>query len=154
MPLILLAIAAGLVMYAAQVKEFSTSYKVKFQNLHFDFQSSLSDGFRNLYFVGKIKISNPTEFKGKLVSGRLFFIDRGKGIGKVDFASAVEVRPQSTAVVSVPVSIQTKNIFDSIRFAIDAISREENIKLKVIGTLQFEAGNLSVNEDLVIKLVK
>lgn len=154
MPLILLAVAAGLLMYAAQAKEFSTAYRVKFQNLHFDFQSSLNDGFRSLYFVGKIKISNPTEFKGKLQSGKLHFIDRGKKIGEINFVTAIEVQPQSSIEIKVPTEIKTQTLFDSIRSVVEAISRNENIKVKVFGVLKFAAGNVTVNEDLVIKLVK
>lgn len=146
--------AAGLLLYAGQLKQFIKEYKVKFLNLRFLFKRSLSDGMARLHFIAAIEIKNKTPFQGSLQKGNISFYVKGVKVSTVTVNDPIIIPKEDKIRLEIPFSVVSKNIFHTVSEAWSAVSENREIEIRVKGSLTFLSGILRLDEKINTKLIK
>lgn len=150
---LVLFFAAGLMIYAGQLKSFAKGYKIRFLNLRFLFKRSLSDGMGRLHFIAAIEVSNVTEFTGSLIKGNLFFNVKGQKVANVVISEKITIPKKDKIRLEIPFSIVSKNLFHTVSQAWAAVSENREIEIRLKGSLTFLSGTLDLNETINTKLI-
>lgn len=149
MNVLLMAIAGFALWQYSEFKKFQESVKVKISKIGFDFNRSLSDGFKNLYLNVTLTVNNSTELNQVLKSIDLKASYNGKVIGAVRSETVLTLKTGDN-VYSIPVAINTFNVFNSIQSAITAFKNKTGISLNISGSVMVGSYGLPINENLKV----
>lgn len=145
-------IGAGLVIYYLEGKKFLERYKVSFLDAAFKYPATLATAFTRLFFTIKIKVENPTEFKGTLNSAALQVSYSGADLGTVNIRNPVTMEPNGSQTVEIPVQVSTNTLAKSIPEIIKQLKSGSGLIFNVKGNLNFAAGTQTVNLSYPVKI--
>lgn len=145
-------LSLGVIYYLAQAKDFLKGYTVKFITAKLDTGLTQNSGFSKLYFNIKLKISNSTEFKGKITGGDIQLSYKGRRIGESQTIPQIDIEPKSEVEIVIPAIIRTSEILYSLVNVYQLLSTAAPIEFKVTGKINFAAGTYFVNELYQVKI--
>lgn len=144
----LLAIGAGILAYANQAQLFKKKVSVKIRSIKFLNKESLSTGYRELRMIVSTTLKNPTDFSIKVNAFNANLIFLGKNIGISRSAGEVSIPARSEIEIKIPLAIITKEIFPSLKSAVELITSQNPVNVQVVGNVETSLAKVNFNTTL------
>lgn len=149
MELILIAIAGYAFYQYNEFQKFQKSVSVRVTKIGFDFNRSLNDGFKNVFVNVTITVGNSTGFNQTFNGFELIAEHNGRQVGALRSDSVLTLKTGEN-VYTVPLALNTLNVFKSVQDAITALKSKTGIVVNISGSFRIGSYNLPINETLKV----